>query len=50
MLDIGARILCAKLRELGVEHEHEEFDDGHRGITYRYDVSIPKMAKALAAE
>jgi enterochelin esterase family protein len=49
-LDIGARILCAKLRELDVEHEHEEFDDGHRSITYRYDVSIPKMAKALAAE
>jgi enterochelin esterase family protein len=46
-LDIGARILCAKLRELDIEHEHEEFDDGHMSISYRYDVSIPKLAKAL---
>jgi hypothetical protein len=26
---------------------HEEFDDGHMAITYRYDTSLPMLAKAL---
>ncbi len=47
-LDVGARILAARLRALGVPFEHEEFDDGHMDIQYRYDVSLPKLAKALA--
>jgi enterochelin esterase family protein len=34
---------------LGVPHEHEEFDDGHMNIQYRYDVSLPRIVKALAA-
>src|SRR5262249_13597518 len=33
-LDIGARILAAKLRAHGVPHTHEEFDDGHMNITW----------------
>ena len=48
-LDLGARIFAAKLRALGIAHEHEEFDDGHMSITYRYDVSVPKLARVLAA-
>jgi S-formylglutathione hydrolase FrmB len=44
----GARILTARLRELGVEHEYEEFDDNHSDIQYRYDVSLPKLVKALS--
>jgi enterochelin esterase family protein len=39
-LDIGARILSKKLRDFGIEHRHEEFDDGHMGISYRYDRSL----------
>ena len=46
-LDIGARIFAAKLRELGVPHAHEEFEDGHMSITHRYDVSFPILWEAL---
>ncbi len=48
-LHFGARILVKKLKALGVPYEHEEFDDGHLNIQYRYDVSLPKMVGALAA-
>src|SRR5262249_62307392 len=48
-LDLGARILARRLRALGVAHQHEEFDGGHRGTAYRYDVSLPKLAAALGA-
>jgi enterochelin esterase family protein len=49
-LDLGARILAARLAALGVTFRHEEFDDGHRGTSYRYDVSLPLLATALGAE
>jgi S-formylglutathione hydrolase FrmB len=48
-LDLGARILTRRLAALGVPFQHEEFDDGHRSINYRYDVSLPKLAAALGA-
>jgi enterochelin esterase family protein len=48
-LDLGARVLAARLRALGVPFQHEEFDDGHRGTSYRYDVSLPRLAAALGA-
>jgi S-formylglutathione hydrolase FrmB len=44
----GARALVARLRGIGVEPLHEEFDDGHFNISYRYDVSVPKLVRALA--
>jgi enterochelin esterase family protein len=47
-LHCGARILVRKLKALDVPHEYEEFDDGHMNIQYRYDVSLPKIAQALA--
>ncbi len=43
----GARALHAKLRKYGVKHVYEEFDDGHLNITYRYDVSLPMIWRAL---
>jgi enterochelin esterase family protein len=46
-LDIGARMLSHRLRTLEVPHTHEEFDDGHMSITYRYDVSLPLLWEAL---
>jgi enterochelin esterase family protein len=48
-LDLGARILTRRLAALHVPFEHQEFEDGHRGINYRYDVSLPKLAAALGA-
>ncbi|MGD9563483.1 MAG: alpha/beta hydrolase [Pyrinomonadaceae bacterium] len=39
-LDIGAKILSRKLSEHGIDHMHEEFDDGHFHISYRYDRSL----------
>ena len=48
-LHFGARILVRKLKGLDVPHEYEEFDDGHLNVQYRYDVSLPKIARALAA-
>jgi S-formylglutathione hydrolase FrmB len=46
-LQWGARMLHSKLSKLGIEHSYEEFDDGHMNITYRYDVSLPKLYQAL---
>lgn len=39
-LDVGAKILSKKLREFGIDHLHEQFDDGHFSISYRYDRSL----------
>jgi S-formylglutathione hydrolase FrmB len=48
-LDLAARVLAARMRQLGVSVEHEEFDDGHMNTAYRYEVSLPKMAAVLGA-
>ena len=45
----GARLFTRRLRELGIPHEYEEFDDGHMNIGYRYDVSLPRVSRALEA-
>ncbi len=47
-LHFGARRLVQRLRTHAIAHEHEEFDDGHMDIDYRYDVSLPKLARALS--
>lgn len=44
----GARALVARMRSHGLEPLHQEFDDGHMSIAYRYDVSLPLLAKALS--
>lgn len=48
-LQWGLRQLVAKLHRAGIPHEYEEFDDGHRGTGYRYEVSLPKLVRALRA-
>ena len=48
-LHLGARLLSRRLTALGIAHTYEEYDDGHMNVGYRYDVSLPKMAAALAA-
>jgi enterochelin esterase family protein len=47
-LHLGARMFARRLRELGIAHQHEEFRDGHMNVSYRYDVSLPRIAGALA--
>ena len=47
-LQWGARALSAKLIEHGVTLHYEEFDDGHMSVGYRFDVSVPMVAKALS--
>ena len=44
----GARLFARRLDALGIAHEFEEFPDGHMNVHYRYDVSLPKMSRALA--
>ncbi len=45
----GARMVVESLRAGDVEVVHEEFEDGHRGIDYRYDRSlsylVPRMER-----
>src|SRR3569623_1395672 len=48
-LDIGARVMASRMRALGIAVEHEEFEDGHMNTSYRYEVSLPKLAAALGA-
>jgi hypothetical protein len=46
-LDIGARVFARRVRDLGLEVLHEEFDDDHRNVGYRYAVSLPALAAVL---
>lgn len=46
-LQVGARLISRKLRQLGVPHTYEEYPGGHRGTHYRYDVSLPRLVKAI---
>ena len=48
-LHLGMRLLAGRLAALGITHEAEEFDDGHMNVQYRYDVSLPRLARALAS-
>ncbi|MCC7385111.1 MAG: esterase [Deltaproteobacteria bacterium] len=43
----GARAFSRKLQQAGVPHRHEEFDDTHRNVSYRLDVSLPLLYSAL---
>ena len=43
----GARVLHEKLLARRIRHVYEEFDDTHSNISYRYDVSLPLLSKAL---
>jgi enterochelin esterase family protein len=45
----GARRFVRELKARGVAHTYEEFDDGHMNVPYRYDTSLPLLARALGA-
>lgn len=44
----GARMVAEELRKIGVTVHHEEFEDGHMGINYRYDASVKHLVPKLA--
>jgi S-formylglutathione hydrolase FrmB len=43
----GALAMVGELKKLGIKVHFEDFDDGHMSIPYRYDRSLPLLAKAL---
>ena len=43
----GARTIHAALERAGIPHVYEEFDDGHFNGSYRFDRSLPALARAL---
>jgi enterochelin esterase family protein len=49
-LHFGARLMTRRLTERAIPYEYEEFDDTHMSIQYRYDVSLSKLAYALAQD
>ena len=46
-LQFGARIFCKRLREQGITYSHEEFDDSHMNIPYRYDLSFAAISRTI---
>ena len=49
-LDVGARVTARRMRDVGLEVRHEEFDDDHRNVGYRYEISLPALAAVLDTE
>jgi enterochelin esterase family protein len=48
-LHFGARRFARAARREEVPLEQQEYDDGHRGTSYRYDVAVPRLLKAIDA-
>jgi enterochelin esterase family protein len=46
-LQYGARIFCSRLKSLGIAFVHEEFNDSHLNIPYRFDVSLAAISNAM---
>lgn len=47
-LQFGHRRFSARAAELGIAHRYEEFPDTHADTSYRYRVSLPLLAQAIA--
>jgi enterochelin esterase-like enzyme len=47
-LQWGARIIHSELEKVGIKHYYEEFEDGHSNISYRYDISLPRIYSELS--
>ena len=47
-LHLGARRFSNALTAKGISHVHEEFDGGHRGMAWRYAVSLTHIAEVLS--
>lgn len=48
-LQTGARIFHQKLLQHNITHHYEEFPDGHSSTSYRFDVMLPILAKAIVS-
>jgi enterochelin esterase family protein len=46
---VGTRMMSKKLNAAGIAHDFELFSDGHIDVPYRWDVSLPRLAKAMSA-
>ncbi len=46
-INIGMKGMSRKLERYKVKHEYKEFDEGHFGIEYLYEESLPSLMKAL---
>ena len=49
-LHFAARKLRNAMIARGLSVEYEEFEGGHRGTSWRYEVSLPRMIRALRKE
>jgi enterochelin esterase family protein len=49
-LFLGARTFVQELKKAGINHEYDEFEEGHFNIQYRYDVSLTRLAIALTRD
>jgi enterochelin esterase family protein len=47
-LQYGARIFAQRLKDHGIDFIHEEFDDGHRNLNYRYDRSLELFSEIFS--
>ncbi len=43
----GARLVSDELKAANVEHVHEEFEDGHMGVNYRFERSLAWLGARL---
>ena len=46
-LHLGARMLHQDLESMNIPHHYEEFDDGHMGISYRYETALAWLSEQL---
>lgn len=46
-LQYGARIFATELEKHNIPFEFNQFEDGHRGLSYRYDSALKKLTGAL---
>jgi len=49
-LQAGARIYCENLKKHGIKYVHQEFNDGHMNIQYRYDVSFKFISDKISCK
>lgn len=46
-LNVGARIFCDKLKKKKIKYIHEEFNDGHMNVQYRYDRTFEVISECV---
>jgi enterochelin esterase-like enzyme len=46
-LHFAARLLNDALSKRGLPVRYEEYEGGHRGTSWRYEVSLPQIVEAL---